>query len=149
MNKIIHTRDGQPATGSPNTALRIIINIIMINETNVRNIPKPEAMDIGVSEKLIIPSIAYFNSPQKLHDVSPAIRFTFSYSIHLVLKPIHPKIPLEKRLYSHIATMLSTISFFHQSEISGSVHDVGIRNFVDKPVKFAREKRPYRRFAFS
>ena len=59
-----------------------------------------------------MPSMEYLNSPQKLHFVSPATRSTFLYGSHFVLKPIQPKMPLEKRLYSHIATMASTISRF-------------------------------------
>ena len=109
---MIQARDGQPATGSPNISFLIIMKITIRKEKIVRKMPSPDARDIGVSEKLMIPSTAYLNKPQKLHFVSPAMRFTFSYSSHLVLKPIQPKIPFENRLYSHMATILSTISRF-------------------------------------
>ena len=55
INIMIQARDGQPATGSPKIAFRIMINMTMINEKMVRKIPRPEAKDIGVSEKMIIP----------------------------------------------------------------------------------------------
>ena len=59
-----------------------------------------------------MPSMEYLNSPQKDHFVFPAARSIFSYGSHFVLKPTQPKIPLENRLYSLIATIASTISRF-------------------------------------
>ena len=111
-NKIMHTSEGQPATGSPHTSFLIKKNSSIANERAVQNVPKPEAIIIGASEKLMIPSMAYLNSFQKLHFVSPATLSTFSYSSHFVLYPIQPNIPLENLLYSHIDTMASFISDF-------------------------------------
>ena len=54
----------------------------------------------GLVLNATMPSIEYEKSEKKLHFVSPATRSTFSYSSHSVLKPTHPKMPFEKRLYS-------------------------------------------------
>ena len=112
MNVMMHAVDAQPVTGSPNTSLRTTIKMTAIKESSVIPMPNQDATASGACEKLIMPSIAYFNSFQKFHFVSPATRFTFSYGSQYVRKPIHPKIHLEKRLYSPISTIASTISRF-------------------------------------
>ena len=110
INVMIHAVDAHPVTGSPKTSFRIIIKITATKDNTVMNIPNQDANANGACEKLIIPSIAYLNSFQKFHFVSPATRFTFSYGSQHVRNPIQPKIPLEKRLYSPISTIASTIS---------------------------------------
>ena len=54
---IIHTKDGQPATGSPNTRALMISKIIAIKEITVRINPKYEEMVIGTLEKFTMPSM--------------------------------------------------------------------------------------------
>ena len=49
-----------------------------MKEKKVIIIPNQEAMLSGALEKLMMPSMAYLNSFQKLHLVSPATRSTFS-----------------------------------------------------------------------
>ena len=56
MHVTIHTSDGQPATGSPNTNARTISAMIAIKETTVSTSPRYEEIFSGTSEKLIIPS---------------------------------------------------------------------------------------------
>ena len=74
----MQAREGQPATGSPKSSFRTTIKAIMTKDSAVRAMPPQEAMDKGTWEKLIMPSMLYWNSFQKLHLVSPAARSTFS-----------------------------------------------------------------------
>ena len=74
-----------------------------------KRIPKTDAIINGRVEKAIIPSREYKNNPINDHFVSPATRSTFSKAIHFVLNPTQPKIPFEKRLYSPISNIESTI----------------------------------------
>ena len=70
--------EAQPATGSPQISRRTTIMIKNRKETPVMSMPNQEAMLSGAWEKLMMPSIAYLNSFQKLHLVLPATRSTFS-----------------------------------------------------------------------
>ena len=101
--------DGQPATGSPKMAARRKTKTSMTIATKDSTNPMTAAKVSGMLEKSIIPSTAYANRLQKFHFVSPCRRSMFSNSIHFVRKPIQPKIPLEKRLYSCIDKTASTI----------------------------------------
>lgn len=56
IKSIIQTREGQPATGSPNNNVRIIIIKIIINEQIKRPVPMKAAMAKGAVEKAVIPS---------------------------------------------------------------------------------------------
>ena len=49
----------------------------------------------GVTEKQVIPSIAYLKSDENFHDDLPSSRSTVLKVIHFVLKPTHEKIPFE------------------------------------------------------
>ena len=55
---IIHTREGQPATGSPTNNALIIITSKRINDKKQITIPMTDTIDRGVVEKAIIPSKA-------------------------------------------------------------------------------------------
>ena len=112
MKMITQMMEAHPSTGSSNISLRSTITIRARKETPVMLVPNQEAMVSGACEKLMIPLMAYLNSFQKFHLVSPATRSIFLYGSQRVLKPIHPKIPLEKRLYSLMETMASTILRF-------------------------------------
>ena len=79
MKVIIHARDAHPATGSPNINFLIIIKKTIKNARAVKKRPNQEAIASGVCEKLIMPSIEYLKSFQKLHFVAPAARSIFSY----------------------------------------------------------------------
>jgi hypothetical protein len=61
------TIDGQPVVGSPKIKVLITININAIREPKQESAPINEAMFSGVSEKLTIPSIEYWNSFQNDH----------------------------------------------------------------------------------
>ena len=54
----MHTKDGQPETGSPKIMVLIIINIIVINEPIQKSIPKNAEIVSGIVEKDIIASNA-------------------------------------------------------------------------------------------
>ena len=56
INVMIHTSDGHPATGSPNTSARITSIIMATKESPVRSSHRYEEIRSGVSEKLTIPS---------------------------------------------------------------------------------------------
>ena len=105
----------QASDAQPETAERvsIILRMIMtsaptIEPINIKN-PANELIASGTVEKASMHSTEYLNSPQNDHFVFPATRSTFSNGSHSVLNPTHSKIPLEKRLYSDMARMLSTI----------------------------------------
>ena len=83
--KMIQTRLGHPVVGSPKARVLIIITNIIMNDTRQKIKPTIEAMANGAVEKATIPSMAYKNSFQNDHLVSPATRSTFSNSNHLVL----------------------------------------------------------------
>ena len=51
----------------------------------------------GIVENAVIPSREYKNNFQKDHFVSPATLSTFSYSIHMEIKPTQPKIRNQQR----------------------------------------------------
>ena len=70
--------EAHPATGSPQIRRRTTMKIRNRKETQVISIPNQDAMFSGALEKLIMPSMAYLNSFQKLHLVVPATRSTFS-----------------------------------------------------------------------
>ena len=55
---IMQTNDGQPAVGSWNTIVLIIIRIIKNSETNNISIPTKDTTANGTVEKATIPSIA-------------------------------------------------------------------------------------------
>ena len=78
--RITVMKHGQPEVGSPNTKVRIIINIIITNAKIQDKSPPITAIFSGASEKLTIPSIEYLKRDQKFQDVSPATRSTFLYS---------------------------------------------------------------------
>ena len=84
----------------------------VITEAKNDKIPHPVANFNGKLEKLMMPSQEYFKSFLKLHFVCPATLSMLSYDNQYVLNPIQPKIPFEKRLFSHIDTIASTISRF-------------------------------------
>ena len=106
---LIQTIEGQPATGSPQISVRITRNNIIKSDTPQNTTPSTAATDKGATEKPVIPSREYLNSWRRDHFVSPALRSTFSYSSHSVLKPTQLKIPFENRLYSLICNTASTI----------------------------------------
>ena len=62
--------EAQPATGSPQISRRMTIMTRKRKEKIVIIIPNQEAMLSGALEKLMMPSMAYLNSFQKLHLVS-------------------------------------------------------------------------------
>src|SRR5699024_4194642 len=100
INKIMTTREGHPAVGSPNINARsMMINPAIMEITNIKA-PVYEAIDKGISEKLIIPSTEYLNKLQKDQVVLPATLSLFSNSRYIVLNPTHENNPFEKRLYS-------------------------------------------------
>ena len=86
----------------------VIIQVLTIptisntSPTNDSNKPKTTGMLKGAVEKATMPSIEYKNNFQNDQAVVPAARYTFSYSIYLVLYPTQLNIPFEKRLYSLI-----------------------------------------------
>ena len=49
----------------------------------------------GVTEKQVIPSIAYLNREENFHDDLPSSLSTVLKVIHFVSKPTHEKIPFE------------------------------------------------------
>ena len=85
--RIMHTREGQPETGSPKINFLTMINTIIRKAITQNRIPTKEAISSGAVEKAVIPSMEYTSSFQKFHLVSPLARSTFSYSSHLVRKP--------------------------------------------------------------
>ena len=107
--RMMHTREGQPDTGSPKISFRTMINMIIKKAMIQNSTPTKEAIRSGAVENAVIPSREYTRSFQKFHLVSPLARSTFSYSSHLVLKPTQPKIPLVKRLYYLMDRIASTI----------------------------------------
>ena len=66
-------------------------------------------MASGAVEKAVMPSMEYRSSLRKLHFVSPATRSRLTYSSQCVLNPTQEKMPLEKRLYSLMDRMASTM----------------------------------------
>lgn len=90
----------------------LIINTTNKNEIIVITIPAHDDKVNEIKEKLIIPSTTYLNKDQNHHFASPTIQSIFSLGYQCVLKPTHPKIPLEKWLYSSISTIASTIDLF-------------------------------------
>ena len=67
-----------PGTSIPNIIVLISVTILYINaKIDIKN-PIPVTILSGVIEKLVIPSIAYLNNPQKLHFVEPRGLSTFS-----------------------------------------------------------------------
>ena len=104
----------------------------------------------GACEKLIMPSIAYFNSFQKFHFVSPATRFTFSYGSQYVRKPIHPKIPLLENgciLPSPRSRPPSPRFISLKSRAPSTISASEIR--VDNAVKLSGKPAPDRRFSLA
>ena len=75
---MMHTIEGQPLVGSPNTNVRTIIRIINKNATKQNNNPIIEENISGAVEKAVIPSNAYLNNFQKDHFVFPATLSIFS-----------------------------------------------------------------------
>ena len=84
MKNKIQTRDGQPATGSPNINVFVIMTTIIIKETIKNNNPTTDEIAKGTVENATILSKEYKNNFQKLHLVVPATLSTFLYSHHLV-----------------------------------------------------------------
>ena len=120
INVMIHAVDAHPVTGSPKTSFRIIIKITATKDNTVMNIPNQDANANGACEKLIIPSIAYLNSFQKFHFVSPATRFTFSYGSQHVRNPIGKTVIL-----SHLNDRIYHLTP-HQPKIPCPIHDIRI-----------------------
>ena len=90
-----------------------VAKTIAANTSNTNNpIPNLTIAYSGANVKAMIPSMAYTNNFLKFHLVSPAHLSIFSYSNHFVLYPTQLKIPLEKRLYSFIERIESTIHLF-------------------------------------
>ena len=92
---MIQARLGHPPTGSPQIKVLQIMTIIIIKAMKQNKTPKKAAIVRGAVVKATIPSMAYLNSFQKLHFVSPATRSTFSNSSHFVLYPTKLQSPLE------------------------------------------------------
>ena len=80
MKMITQIVEAQPATGSPQISRRTIMKRREKTETAVIRIPNQDAICSGALEKLMMPSMAYPNSFQKFHLVTPAARSTFSYA---------------------------------------------------------------------
>ena len=78
INKMIQTKLAQPETLPPIVSFRIMINKIPKIDTINEIAPAHNERSSGASEKLMKPSIEYFNKLQKFHDVSPATRSRFS-----------------------------------------------------------------------
>ena len=112
IKSMITTVEAQPATGSPNTSLLIMIKSIAIIATIKLNTPAIEAMYSGALENATIPSRLYKKSCQNDHFVSPATLFTFSNSSHFTLKPTQPNSPFENLLYSLSESSASTYFLF-------------------------------------
>src|SRR5699024_12661449 len=68
MNKIMHTRLAQPSTLPPTVNLRTIMKITPNIEAKNEAAPAQRDILSGASEKLIKPSIEYFNKLQKFQD---------------------------------------------------------------------------------
>lgn len=77
-NKKILTIEGHPDVGSPKIKVLITIKIKAIREPKQESAPINEAIFKGVSEKLTMPSIEYWNNFQNDQDVSPATLSRFS-----------------------------------------------------------------------
>ena len=67
-----------PGTSIPNIIVLISVTILYKNAKIDIKKPIPVTILSGVIEKLVIPSIAYLNNPQKLHFVEPRGLSTFS-----------------------------------------------------------------------
>ena len=98
--RIMHTREGQPETGSPKISFLTMINTIIRKAITQNRIPTKEAISSGAVEKAVIPSMEYTSSFQKFHLVSPLARSTFSYSSHLVQKKYKDKEAVRKFNYT-------------------------------------------------
>lgn len=109
-NRITHIMLGQPPTGSPKASVLTSTTAIKINATMHSSTPSTLASASGAVENATMPSSEYRNSFQNDHLVSPATRSTLTNGTHLVLKPTQPKMPLEKRLYSRMDRIASTIT---------------------------------------
>lgn len=107
--QIMHTSDGQPATGSPKTKVLKITKPIRINAIKQKATPIIEESAKGTFENDIMASAEYINRLPKDHFVLPATRGVFKQSIHFVSNPTYSKMPFEKRLYSPILRIASTI----------------------------------------
>ena len=70
----MHTSDGQPDVGSPNTIVRTIVKIISTNARKQNSSPSTETNASGAVEDASIPSREYRNSFQKFHLEAPAWR---------------------------------------------------------------------------
>ena len=54
--RIMHTREGQPETGSPKISFLTMINTIIRKAITQNRIPTKEAISSGAVEKAVIPS---------------------------------------------------------------------------------------------
>ena len=81
---MMHTSDGQPDVGSPNTTVLTIVKMISTNARKQNSSPSTETNASGAVENARIPSREYRNSFQKVHVVSPLLRSIFSYFSDLV-----------------------------------------------------------------
>ena len=60
--KIMHTKDGQPDTGSPQISVRTTITTIIKNDIRQNSTPAIEARESGATENPVIPSSEYRNN---------------------------------------------------------------------------------------
>ena len=60
--RMMHTRDGQPDTGSPNISFRMMMKKIIKKATTQKNAPMTEASISGTVENAQMPSREYRNS---------------------------------------------------------------------------------------
>ena len=68
--RIMHTREGQPETGSPKISFLTMINTIIRKAITQNRIPTKEAISSGAVEKAVIPSMEYTSSFQKFNGIS-------------------------------------------------------------------------------
>ena len=83
-SKMMQMVAGKPATGSPQMMVLMKKYKMRIKAIRQNRTPTTEAMANGAVEKPMMPSMDYKSSFQNDHFVSPATRWMFSYSSHLV-----------------------------------------------------------------
>ena len=81
---MMHTIEGQPLVGSPNTNVRTIIRIISKNATKQNNNPIIEENISGAVEKAVIPSNAYLNNFQKRPFLFFPLLFLYFHSLSIL-----------------------------------------------------------------